>query len=66
MVSKWNTFYSEKDLMFVSYIKQQIKKYLSIFNFKYMVLFAYENVDINSLMCILSLDLITFNFEMKF
>ena len=37
-----DTFYPEKDMLFVSYIKQLIDKCLSSFYFKWMVLFAYE------------------------
>ena len=36
-------FFSEKGMLFVSFIKQQMNKNLSIFNFISMILFAYEN-----------------------
>ena len=40
---KWYNLHPEKNMLFLNHIKQQINKYLSIFNFKYVVFFAYEN-----------------------
>ena len=37
------TFYPKKDFIFVSYIKQQIDKYLSFSNFQKGVHFTYKN-----------------------